>query len=165
MSELAAQAVDPELRLQHALDVAFRYLGRRERTTAEVRGHLEAKQVEPATIDEAVAELRRTGYLDDAGYAQRFAEDRRTLDSWGADRIERKLRQVGIAPDLVRAALDARDAAGELDAAVAVIVRRYPEPLADDRTRQKALGVLVRRGYGLELAHQALRLHAAAVTD
>ena len=32
------------------------------------------------------------GYLDDARYAQRFAEDRRTLDAWGAERIERRLR-------------------------------------------------------------------------
>ena len=38
-----------------------------------------------------VAELRHLGYLDDARYAQRFAEDRRTLDAWGAERIERRL--------------------------------------------------------------------------
>ena len=32
-----------EERLQHALDLAYRYLGRRDRTVLEVRRHLEGK--------------------------------------------------------------------------------------------------------------------------
>lgn len=151
------QAADPQLRLQHALDVGYRYLGHRDRTVAEMRRHLEAKRVEPQTIEEAVAELERTGYLDDARYARQFAEDRRTLDAWGADRIERRLVQVGVPADCIQSALDARDAAAELDAAVAVLARRFREPPATDRDRQRALGQLVRRGYGLELAHEAIR--------
>ena len=47
-----------------------------------MRRHLEAKRVEPDTIEAALAELGEQGYLDDARYAQRFAEDRRTLDDW-----------------------------------------------------------------------------------
>ena len=62
---------------QRALDLAYRYLGRRDRTVVEMRRHLEGKRVEPELIDEAVAELLEQGYLDDARYAQRFAEDRR----------------------------------------------------------------------------------------
>ena len=56
------------------------------------RGCSARKRVEPAAIDEALGELREQGYLDDARYAQRFAEDRRALDGWGAERIERRLR-------------------------------------------------------------------------
>src|SRR4051794_32748809 len=71
-ANLADRLLDPGLRLQHALDLGYGYLGRRDRTTVEVRRHLEAKRVEPATVDEAVAELHAQGYLDDARYAQRF---------------------------------------------------------------------------------------------
>jgi regulatory protein len=151
-------------RLQHALDVAYRFLGHRDRTVAEVRRHLAARGVEPATVDEAVEDLGRQGYLDDARYAQRFAEDRRTIDAWGAERIERRLLAVGIAPELIEGAMSERDGAEELEAAVAVLRRRFPRAPADDRDRDRALGMLVRKGYDLELAYDAVRAferHAA----
>jgi regulatory protein len=144
-------------RLQHALDVAYRYLGRRDRTVAEMRRHLEARGVESATVDEAVEDLGRQGYLDDARYAQRFAGDRRTIDAWGAERIERRLLAVGVAPELVEAALEERDGAEELEAAVAVLRRRLQAAPADDRARDRALGMLVRKGYDLDLAYDAVR--------
>lgn len=153
-----ARLLDPEARLQHALDLSYRYLGFRERSVAEVRRHLEAKRVEPDTIDEAVSELERQDYLDDARFAQRFAEDRRSLDSWGADRIERRLVAAGIDPDLVADALAGRhDGESELDAAVGVLRRKFGVPPASDRDRERALGVLVRKGYPLELSYAAMR--------
>lgn len=147
----------PEERLQHALDLAYRFLGHRDRTVAEVRHRLEAERIEPAVVDEAVAELQRQRYLDDARYAQRFAEDRRTIDAWGAERIERRLLAVGVDPALIAAALDERDAGEELEAALAVLRRRFTRAPADDRGRERALGVLVRKGYDLELAYDAVR--------
>jgi regulatory protein len=155
----AERALDPEARLQEALDHAYRYLGQRDRTVAEVRRHLERRRVEPAAIDAAVAELGRQGYLDDARYAARFAEDRRTLDSWGAERIERRLLALGVAPELIATAVAAQDGERELDAAVAVLRRRLAAPPSDDRGRERALGLLVRRGYELELAYDAVRAY------
>jgi regulatory protein len=146
-------------RLQHALDVAYRFLGRRDRTVAEVRERLEAAEIEPDDVEEAIAELSRQGYLDDARYARRFAEDRRTIDAWGAERIERRLLAVGVDPALIAAALGERDAAEELEAAVAVLRRRFPQAPADDRDRDRALGILVRKGYDLELAYDAVRAY------
>jgi regulatory protein len=143
--------------LQRALDLAYRYLGHRDRTVAEVRRHLEVKRVEPATIDAAVAELHEQGYLDDARFAQRFAEDRRALDAWGADRIERKLRDAGVAAEHIEAALATRRADEERDAAIELLRRRLSTPPRDDRSRERALGLLVRRGYDLELAYDAVR--------
>jgi regulatory protein len=148
-----------EERLQHALELAYRYLGRRDRTVAEVRGRLEAEQVDAEVIDATVAELHDQGYLDDARYAERFVEDRRTIDAWGAERIERKLLAVGIDPALIAAALGERGAAEELEAAVAVLRRRFPHAPAGDRDRDRALGLLVRKGYDLELAYDAVRAY------
>ena len=144
-----------EDRLQHALDLAYRYLGHRDRTVAEVRARLEAKGIEPTVADEALEELSRQGYLDDARYARRFAEDRRTIDAWGAERIERRLLAVGVAPALIASALQDRGAGEELEAAVAVLRRRFPNAPSGDRDR--ALGLLVRKGYDLELAYDAVR--------
>jgi regulatory protein len=147
---------DPD-RLQHTLDLAYRYLGHRDRTVAEVRERLSAERVEPDVVDEAVEELRHLGYLDDARYAQRFVEDRRSIDAWGAERIERRLLAVGVDPALVAAALGEHGAGEELEAALAVLRRRFAQPPAHDRERDRALGLLVRKGYELELAYDAVR--------
>jgi regulatory protein len=146
-----------EDRLQHALDLAYRYLGRRDRTVLEVRRHLEGKRVEPSAIDGALRDLSESGYLDDARYAQRFAEDRRELDDWGADRIARRLHAVGVAEAEVVAALEARGVESERDAALALLRRRVRVAPQNDRERERALGILVRKGYDLDLAYEVVR--------
>jgi regulatory protein len=149
--------LDSERRLEYALDVAYRYLGHRDRTVVEVRRHLAAREIDGPTAARALSELERQGYLDDARFARRFAEDRRTLDGWGTERIEQRLLALGIEPELIAAALASFGPAAELSAAVELLRRRFPEPPRDPRTLNRALGLLVRRGYELELAHDAIR--------
>lgn len=158
-------AVDPELRLQHALDLAFRFLGRRDRTVLEMRRFLEGKRVEPCTIDEALARLEQEDYLNDARFAQQFADDKRLLQDWGADRIERRLLALGVPHELVRGAVEVRDRGGELDAACALLRRRFPALADDPGERRRAYGVLVRKGYDEELAWDAIRAHADGAGD
>ena len=52
--------------LERALGFAYRFLGHRDRTVAEIRAHLEKKGVEADLIDAAVDQLTEQGYLDDA---------------------------------------------------------------------------------------------------
>lgn len=157
MLEPTDRVLSREVEAQRALDLAYRYLGRRDRTVVEMRRHLEGKRVEPDLIDEAVAELLEQGYLDDARYARRFAEDRRSLDAWGADRIEQRLLSVGVDRADIAAALAAQDGAGELEAAVELLRRKVRVPPADDRARERALGMLARKGYELDVAYDAVR--------
>jgi regulatory protein len=154
------RALDPEVRLQHGRDLAWRALNRRDHTMAEIARVLARKRVEPAVIDTVVGELCEQGYLDDARFAQRFAEDRRRLDDWGAERIERRLAALGVDRELIAAAIGSQAAGDELEAAVALLRRRFPEPPSTPRDCERALGVLVRKGYALELAHDAIRRHA-----
>lgn len=160
-----SRALEPEQRLQHALDLAFRYLTQRERTVLEMRRYLEGKRVEPYAIDEALAHLEREGYLDDARYAHQFAEDKRLLEEWGADRIERRLLTLGVAAPLARDAVAVRGRGGELEAACALLQRRFPALDENPRERRRAYGVLVRKGYDHELAWDAIRAHAGGDDD
>jgi regulatory protein len=125
---------------------------------AEVRERLTAAEIDAEVVEEAIAELNRQGYLDDARYTQRFVEDRRAIDAWGAERIERRLHAVGVDPAVIDAALGDRSAE-ELEAAVAVLRRRFPRAPTDDRSRDRALGLLVRKGYELDLAYDAVRAY------
>jgi regulatory protein len=153
----AAPAPDPAARRQRALDDAYRHLARRDRTVSEVRRHLESRGTEPEALEHAISELSEQGYLDDARYARLFAEDRRALDGWGSDRIARRLAQAGVGADHIEAALGGRGPREELEAAVGVLRARLRAAPVDDRGRERALGLLARRGYDLELAHDALR--------
>lgn len=153
---------DPETRLQHARDLAWRALNRRDHTVAELARILARKRVEPAVIDVVLGELCEQGYLDDARFATRFAEDRRRLDGWGSERIERGLRALGVDAELIAAAVSSQSPDTELEAAVALLNRRFPQPPATPRDCERALGLLLRKGYELELAHDAIRRHAGA---
>ena len=105
------------------------------------------KRVDPAFVEEVVAALLEGGYVDDAAFARRFAEDRRNLDQWGADRIERRLLELGVdrAADPGRAARRgrARRARGRVRAARAPL----PGP-AGDAARPRA-GARLPRPQGL----------------
>lgn len=155
-----ATPTDPATRQQRAMDLAFRYLARRDRTVVEVQRHLEGKGVEPDEIEYAVGELLAQGYLDDARYARVYAEDRRALDGWGPDRIARRLAQAGVGRDDVAAALAGRGPEQELEAAVELLRTKLRVPPHDDRGRDRALGLLVRRGFELEMAYDAVRAFA-----
>lgn len=149
--------------IEQALQRAYRYLGHRDRSVAELRRYLVGKGSPEEAADAAIAELEAQGYVDDARLAHRFAEDRRRLDAWGNDRIERRLREMGVGRPEIDAALaaladaDAESGLGEMEAAVALLRRRFPAPPETDRDRERALGLLVRRGYDLELAYDAVR--------
>jgi regulatory protein len=134
----------------------MRALSTRERTVAELRACLENKRVDPADIDAAVEELAAAGLLDDARYARRFAEDKRELQRWGSERIERDLRKRGIAPELIETVLGSTERSTELESAVTLLRARFGPP-RDDRERDRAWRLLVRRGYEAELAYEAVR--------
>lgn len=153
---------DPAERLERARALAWHAIGRRDRTELELRGILAGKRVAPEEANVVVGELLDGGFVDDAAFAQRFADDRRRIDSWGAERIERRLRALGVAPEHIAAAVGERGHEGELEAALALLRRRVPAIPESARERDRALGMLVRKGYELELARDALRRYAGA---
>lgn len=144
---------------QRALQIAHRALSARDRTVSELRSVLERKRVEPDAIDYVVEELKATGLLDDARFAQRLADDKQVLERWGTERIERELRRRGVPPELVEAATRGRERGRELSAALALLAERMPRPPVSDRERDRAWRLLVRKGYEAELAYEAVRAY------
>ena len=150
------------------LGIAYAYLNRRERTVAEVRARLERAEVASAESEAVIAELLELGYLDDARYARVFTQDKRALEAWGNDRIARSLRERGVERELIEQAL-VEDAGGlastgaegagdsELERAVALLGQRFPGGPGEPRDRERAFGVLARKGYESETASEAVR--------
>jgi regulatory protein len=147
-------------RLEHALALAYRHLNRRDRTVSEMQRHLQARGCGPEEIEAAIGTLAEQGYLDDARYARLFAEDKRELEQWGSERIQRALLERGVDRELVEQALAPGATGSEISRAVALLRRRFPTPPQDRRERERALGVLLRKGYESEVALDALVAYA-----
>jgi regulatory protein len=121
-----------------------------------LREWLAGREVAEAEIEEVIALLTEAGAIDDASFALRYAEDKRALAGWGPDRIERSLEARGVAREHIEAALAGEDDAGQLQRAVELLDARGIR-CDSERERERALGLLVRRGYPLELAYEAVR--------
>lgn len=156
-------------KLQRALDLGYAYLNRRERTVSEVRAQLARKGVSSELIEAALQMLAEQGFLDDERFAQLFVSDKRELEQWGSERIRRGLLARGVGRELAERALTP-EAAGagadeepsELERALELLRRRFPAPPRERRERDRALGVLLRKGYDSELALDALSAYARA---
>ena len=125
-----------------------------------MRAWLGRKRVGPEAIEHAVEELAAAGFLDDARYAERFAEDKRGIEQWGTERIQRDLLRRGVPSQVVEEVVSQRDRDRELRAAVELLGARMAPPV-DDRERDKAWRLLIRKGYEPDLAYEAVRAHGA----
>jgi regulatory protein len=154
-----------EAGLERALAIAYRYLNSRERTRAEMRAHLQGKGIDARDTERSIEALAEQGHLDDARFARLFVQDKRELDQWGSDRIRQVLYSRGVDADVVEGALAEHehereeDSGGEIDRALAVLRRRFPSPSSDRRERERALGVLLRKGYDSDVAIEAVAAH------
>jgi regulatory protein len=138
------------------LPLALKALEQKERTVAEMGSWLRARGVNPDEVDDVVDHLICDGVLDDARYARRYAEDKRQLKRWGNGRIRAALLDRGISTEDAEEALGDADAGQEIERAVDLL-RDRGAALADALERQRALGLLVRRGFGSEVAYEAIR--------
>jgi regulatory protein len=116
---------------------------------------LRARGVDDADSADVIDHLVSSGILDDARYARQYVEDKRSLKRWGNGRIRTALIDRGISSDDVTGAL-AGGTEEEIERAVELLTERGAT-LTDALERQKALGLLARRGYESEVAYEAIR--------
>jgi regulatory protein len=156
----------PGAQVERALAAAYSYLNNRARTTAEVARRLRREGFSSETIDHTLVLLHDEGSLDDHHFSRLFTEDKRELEQWGSERIRRGLIQRGVDSETVAAVLDSaggepgHPSEGERARALALLRRRFPEPPRSRRDRDRALGVLLRKGYDPELAVETLSSYA-----
>jgi regulatory protein len=145
-------------------ELALKALGYKERTESELRDWLAERGVEVAEIEQVIALLTEAGAIDDASFARRYADDKRLLAGWGPDRIVTALERRGVVREHIEAALSSEDDSAQLDRATSLLADRGLN-CASERERERALGLLVRRGYPLELAYEAVRAAERATRD
>ena len=140
-----------------SLALALAALSHKERSVAELGRWLGERGVAAEEAEETLAQLIEVGAVDDARFAARYAEDKRELSGWGSERIRAALLERGVGRADVEAAIGLDDEVTEVERAVALLRDRGTE-LGDERARSRALGLLARRGYGSEVAYEAIRV-------
>ena len=142
--------------LESAYQGALRRLARRDHTEAEIRKAL-ARTHPEAEVEEAVRRLRQAGYLDDAGFAARFARSRLAHQGQGRYRIRQALRAKGVAGAPAEKGLAAALSEVSEAAAVEALAQRYWRRRTDDDPRRRLRRVwaaLVRRGFPASLVSE-----------
>lgn len=139
-----------------AFEAALAALQRKERTAQEVALWLKGRGFGLEDIEAALARLFEAGVLDDERFASRYAEDKRELSGWGAERIREGLLARGVPRETVEAVMAADSEVDQLERAREILIRRG-RPLDGNADRQRALDYLARRGYDYEIAYEAVR--------
>jgi len=144
-------------RRRDAFEAALGALRRREQTSAEIASWLTKRGFGEDEVEAAISSLIEAGELDDERFARRYAEDKRELRGWGAERIREALASKGLAPALIEQVLADDDRGAQLERAATLLAKRG-RALAGESDRARALGFLTRRGYDYEVAYEAVRL-------
>lgn len=150
-------AVDREA----AYRTALRALERRPFARRDLQRRLVLKGHLPDLAEAAVERAEAAGFLDDAKYAQQYVASR-SARGRGPARLRRELAQVGVARELIEAALAelaASEPTGEREQIETIIARKRPalEGLPPYQARRRLLAVLARRGYTGTLARELVR--------
>lgn len=159
IGELAAESTTAA-----ALDTAYRYLGNRPRSAAEVRTRLRRGGYDPGVIDHVLARLADLKLLDDAAFADYWVEQRARFSPRSARAVTQELRAKGVEREV------AAEATGALDDAASALALARPrwERTAglEPRTRRDRLARwLVSRGYAWDTISSVLRQLGGADPD
>jgi regulatory protein len=151
----SAAAAPPPTAYQRAIG----RLARRDHSVAELRRALLERGHEKAEVEAALDRLRRERYLDDAGFAERFARSRMAHQGLGRLRVRQGLRQRGVERGTIDAGITG--ALREVDECLVLdrLARRYWRQHAavePSRRLPRLWAFLLRRGFAPGLVRDRL---------
>jgi regulatory protein len=148
---------NPEAR---ARQVCLTLLTLAPRTRAQLAGALRKRGIPDEVADEVLGRFEDVGLIDDAAFARSWVESRHYGRGLAGRALSAELRQRGVPPDEIRAAIDEQlSPDAETDAARRLVERRIAATRglpAEQRTRRLA-GMLARKGYSPGLAYRVIR--------
>jgi regulatory protein len=139
---------------------ALARLARRDHSEQELRRALRRDGFPPDVVDEVLGRLRAERYLDDQGYAARFARSRLAHHGLGRRRVQAALARKGVARPAIAAGLGAALAEVSEQDSLDALARRYWRSHAQDepaRRLRKLWAFLCRRGFPPGMVHDRLR--------
>lgn len=161
--------MSPERKRVRTMERATRLLAARPRAVGELRQRLLEKEwTDAATVDEVLARLTEYGYLDDAKFAQNYAEYQIRQKPVGRQRLRRELAQHKVSEETTQTVLDEvfREVSEEnlLDEALAQRLRVKGRPQTPAAANNLA-SYLLRRGFRASLVWEKVRAAGAGLEE
>ncbi|NTX99607.1 RecX family transcriptional regulator [Deinococcus sp. JMULE3] len=148
-----AKPRDPQEERDALLAYAFRALGQRALSAAELRTRLERRSDNPDLIEEVLKRVQELGYQNDEQVA-RSEGNRRGV---GTMRVRQTLKRRGVQDDLIQEVVQARDPDREHAEVLTLLERRWSSLARKRDPQASAFAFLARRGYTGNVIWPALR--------
>ena len=139
---------------QTAFDKALIHLSATRKTERQIRTFLAGKGYLSAVADYVVEKLISYGFLNDAEYAEAYAQD--AARKKGGRLIRMELKNKGISDAHMDGALDGISSEQETETAKAILHKYMRGKTADVPTLQKAFRYLMGKGFDYEIIKSAL---------
>ncbi len=145
-----------ENQLFHIKQRAFRYLGRRQHSTSELRIKLKQKRYETELINEVLDDLKKKNFLDDTKFAEMFVEEKMKLKLWGEQKLRSELVKRGIKSEIITDVLANKISEEEkLNNAMIIASKKYDtlknRNMDKDVIKRKLFTFLNSRGYNYDV--------------
>ena len=150
---------EKELSAALARQRALRRLARRDHSEAELRRALARNGFATDVIDATLARLRSEKYLDDEGFASRFARSRVAHHGLGRNRVRQALRARGVSRAIIeKGVAEALQDVSETEALDSLARRYWRQHVRDEPLQRirKLWVFLLRRGFPAGLVRDRL---------
>ena len=145
---------------EDALKRAYKFLSYRPRSEAEVRAKLTQLGFPRKSVDTTLEKLRSLSLLNDETFAKGWARGRAEDRGYGPLRIERELRQKGVAKlliqEVVRETFGLQE--GKEMARVLLEKRFKGKDLGDRKVLHRVISFLQRHGYRSSVIAEVLKM-------
>jgi regulatory protein len=147
-------------KLFHIKQRAFRLLGRRQHSSAELRRKLWNKDYEQKLIDEVIEDLRKSGYLNDLDFIRAFVAEKSKAKNWSSKKIKGELFKRGVASKLIDEMFSGQPTESDLESAIKLAKKKYEvlleRNLEPKELRNKLSTYLFSKGFEYELIKEMI---------
>jgi len=155
LSEAEIEALTGADLFQRCLNAAFRYLGYRPRSEAELRERLKRRGFEAGNVEAVLTRLREQGLVDDLAFAQFWKDNRETFRPRSQWLTRLELRRKGVTDNIIDQVV--ADVDDEDSAYRAAQSRAHRLPDSDyEGFRHRLGGYLKRRGFGYSVINNTV---------
>ena len=145
---------------------SLKHLQRKPRTRSEIAKYLMQKDYDEGIIHQVLDQLEREWLVDDAAYAEQWAEQRVTRHYKGRRWIQPELKQKGVHEQHIANAMASLDPEQEWESALAAARKKWRQTSGETHIKkQKVAAFLARRGFPMELCRRAAGEAAQDIED
>lgn len=128
-------------------------LARREYSSREIQEKLHYKGTQPEIITAVLQRFQQKGWQSDARFAENLISSKK--DRYGVLKLSYLLEQKGIDKSIFESMLP--DEEEELELALNLLYKKYPQKDTEDTEKHKRLRLLVNHGFNIHCAYTALK--------